>query len=251
MKPVAFTVAMLWLAAFTTQSLQEMLRSSDDLFNKFNNKGAYEVLVNANRDYPHSAEVLWRLCRVETHFADHMAISTDQQKDAQLQSYQTAYNYADSAVAADPKSSMAYTYRAIANGKISLFRGVFTVAPIVKQVRDDCERAISLDPNNSVAYYVLGRTHAKLAEKSAIFRWPLGLAWGKLDEAIRFYQKAVSIDPNFVMFRFDLAKAYFNDDDYQKAREQLQGIPSIPKREEDDDSLKVEASKLLQEIKNK
>lgn len=251
MKPVAFLVAMLWLAAFTTQSLQEMLKSSDELFDKFDNKGAYKVLVEANRDYPHNAEVLWRLCRVETHIADHMPSSTDQQKDAQLQFYQTSYKHADSAVAADPNNSMAYTYRAIANGKISLFKGVFTVAPIVKQVRDDCEHAISLDANNSIAYYVLGRTHAKLAEKPTIFRWPLGLSWGKLDEAIRLYQKAVSIWPDFVMFRFDLAKAYVSDDDYQKAREQLQAIPSIPKKEEDDDSLRVEASKLLQEIKNK
>ena len=97
----------------------------------------------------------------------------------------------------------------------------------------------------------MGRTHAKLAEKPTIFRWPLGLAWGNLDDAIRFYLKAISLDPNFVMFRFDLARAYASDDEYQKAREQLNAIPSIPKRDQADDSLKTEAQKLLQEIKGK
>ncbi len=123
---------------------------------------------------------------------------------------------------------MAYTFRAAANGKIGLFKGVFSVAPIVDQVRDDCEKAISLDPNNSIAYYIMGRTHAKLAEKSKIFRWPLGLAWGNIDDAIKFYEKASSLDPNFIMFRLDLANAFLSDDDTEKAREQLKAIPSMP-----------------------
>jgi tetratricopeptide (TPR) repeat protein len=232
-------------------SLTEMLRSSDDSFFKFDNNGTYQVLSDANKNFPRNPEVLWRLCRVETHIADQMPISTDAQKDEQLGVYQAALSYGDSAVAADPKNSNAYTFRAAANGKIALFKGVFGVAPVVKQVREDCERAISLDPNNAVAYYIMGRTHAKLAEKPTIFRWPLGLAWGNLDEAIRFYQKAISLDPNFVMFRFDLAKAFVRDEDYQKARDQLYAIPSIPKRDQEDDSLKAEGQKLLQEIKNK
>ncbi|HUI30112.1 MAG TPA: tetratricopeptide repeat protein [Candidatus Acidoferrales bacterium] len=231
--------------------LTDTLKSSDDLYFRFDNKGAYEVLIDANKNFPHNADVLWRLSRVEVHIGDRMPASTDDQKNEQIKVYQAALSYADSAVAADPKNSMAYTYRAAANGKIALFKGVFSVAPVVKQVRDDCERAISLDPNNSIAYYILGRTHAKLAEKPSVFRWPLGLSWGNLDDAIRFYQKAVSLDPNFVMFRLDLAKAYVTDDEYQKARDELNAIPPIPKRDEGDDSLKVEAQKILQEINNK
>lgn len=258
MKSVLILVPFLCMSFFVFKPLQsqnnqlaEALKSSDDLFLKFDNDGAYQVLITANNNYPHNAEILWRLCRVETHIADRMPVSTDEQEDARLKVYQTALNYGDSAVAADPKNSNAYTFRAAANGKVALFKGVFSVAPIVKQVRDDCKRAISLDPNNSIAYYIMGRTHAKLAEKPTIFRWPLGLAWGNLDDAIKFYEKAISLDPNFVMFRFDLAKAYVSDDEYQKAREQLNAIPSIPKRDEVDDSLKTEAQKLVQEIKNK
>jgi FimV-like protein len=248
MKSASVLGAFLFMYAFSNPSLQETLKMSDDLFNKFDNKGAHEILLDANKDYPHNVEVLWRLCRVETHIADHMPMSNDQQKDAQLQAYQVAYDYADSAVAADPKNSMAYTFRAAANGKIALFKGVFSVAPIVKQVRDDCEKAILLDSNNQIAYYIMGRTHAKLAEKPTIFRWPLGLGWGNIDDAIKFYQKAISLDPNFIMFRLDLAKAFLSDDDYQKAREQLNAISSIPKRDEDDDARKADAQKLLQKI---
>ncbi len=248
MKSLALVLAAVLLAAFAPPSLQEQIKLSDELFNKFDNKGALQMLQKANQEYPRTAEVLWRMSRAETHIADHMPAVTDNEKEAQLKAYETARSYADSAVSADPKSSMAYTYRAVANGKIALFKGVFSVGPIVKQVKDDCESAIALDQNNAIAYYILGRTHAKLAEKPKMFRWPLGLAWGNLDDAIKFYRKAVSLDPNFVMFRLDLAKAYSRDDEDQKAKEELRVIPSIPVRDQDDDSLKVEAGKLLAEL---
>ncbi len=251
MKSAALSIVVLLLTAFSTQSLQDLISQSDSLFDKFDNKGALEALMTANREYPHNAEVLWRICRAETHIADHMGVATKEQKDAQLAMYRSAYDYADSAVMADPKSSMAYTYRAVANGKIALFKGVFSVAPIVKQVRNDCQEAIKLDKDNSIAYYVLGRTNAKLAEKPGIFLWPLGLSWGNMKDAIKFYRKAISLDSDFVMFRYDLAKAYVREDEYVDAREQLHAIPRIPLRDQDDDSLKAEASKLLQEIRNK
>ncbi len=251
MKLVALAFAALSMAVISSPTLQDMLKQSDELFNKFDNKGTFQLLLNADKEFPGNAEVLWRLCRVETHIADHMPAVTDEEKDAQLKVYHTALDYADSAVTADPKSSMAYTYRAVANGKIALFKGVFSVGGIVKQVRNDCESAIALDPDNAIAYYVLGRTHAKLADKPVMFRWPLGLAWGNLDDAIKFFQKAVSLDPNFVMFRLDLAKAYVKDDEDEKAKEQLSAIPTIPKRDEDDDSLKTVAANLLQELNKK
>jgi tetratricopeptide (TPR) repeat protein len=251
MKLFALAITALSIAAFSPPTLQEAVKLSDDLFNKFDNTAALQLLLNTDKDFPHNAEVLWRLSRVETHLADHMPAATDEEKDAQLKVYHTALDYADSAVTSDPKNSMAYTYRAVANGKIALFKGVFSVGSIVKQVKNDCESAIALDPGNAIAYYILGRTHAKLAEKPKMFRWPLGLAWGNIDDAIKFYRKAISLDPNFVMFRLDLAKAYVEDDDDAKAKEELTVVPSIPKRDEDDDSLKTAAANLLQELNKK
>ncbi len=251
MKHAAMAVAFACLTAFSTQTLQQLISQSDALFDKFDNRGAREVLLTANENFPREGEVLWRLARVEMHIADNSPDKTDEEKKAQLSKYKTAYQYADSAVICDPKSSMAYTFRAAVDGKIALFKGVFSVAPIVKQVKEDCERAISLDPNNSIAYYILGRTNARLAEKPVMFRWPLGLAWGNRKDAIKFYLKAISLDPNFIMFRLDLAHAYIDNSDYKEAREQLQAIADLPLRDDRDSLRKTEAADLLQKIKDK
>ncbi|MCL5020083.1 MAG: hypothetical protein M1339_00145 [Bacteroidetes bacterium] len=251
MKHALTAWAVACLTAFSAPTLQEMLNQSDALFEKFDNKGAFELLLTANVSFPENGEVLWRLARAEMHIADNMPASTGKEKKFQLQTYDTAYQYADSAVIYDANNPMAYTYRAAVNGKIALFKGVFGVAPVVKQVREDCERAISLDPNDAIAYYILGRTNAKLAEKPVMFRWPLGLAWGNRKNAIKFYLKAISLDSTFIMFRLDLAKAYMQESNYRDAREQLQTIASLPIRDDRDSDRKMEAAKLLEEVKNK
>jgi len=251
MKYLLIAFALFLFAGLAGPTLQELIKQSDDSFDKFDDRSALQILTEANKDFPNNAEVLWRLSRVTTHLADHLPAATDDEKDAQMKEYQKAYDLANQAVSDDPKNAKAFTYRAVANGKIALFKGVFSVAPVVKQVRDDCEHAIELDPDYSIPYYILGRTHAKLAEKPKMFRWPLGLSWGNIDDAIKYYQKAISIDGTFIMFRLDLARAYDQDDDYQKAKEQLMMIPSLPKRDEDDDSLRTVAADLLQQIKDK
>jgi tetratricopeptide (TPR) repeat protein len=146
---------------------------------------------------------------------------------------------------------MAYCRRAIATGRVALFKGVFSVGGLVNSTRDDCQKAIELDSSNAAAYYVLGRAHAKLVEKPRIVRWPLGLGWGNIDDAIKNYEKAIALRPNFIMYRLDAARAFVENDEYTKAREQLNVIPTLPKEDEDDDQFRKDAQALLDEIKDK
>ena len=98
--------------------------------------------------------------------------------------------------------------------------------------------------------YLLGRTHDKICEKPYLLRLPLGLGWGDRDVAASSYEKAISCNPNFIMFRLDAAKNYIEMDEYQKAREHLQKIQQLPLYDEDDQQFKKEAVRLLAQIKD-
>jgi FimV-like protein len=160
-------------------------------------------------------------------------------------------DFAKKAIAVNPNGAMGYTREAIANGRIALFRGVFESLSLVKQTRADCEKAISLDATEPAAYYVLGRTNAKLCEKPKFVRWPLGIGWANMDDAIKNYEKSIELRPNFIMYRLDCARAYVEMDEFKKAREHLVKIASLPKEDEDDDVFRKEASELLDKIKDK
>ena len=98
----------------------------------------------------------------------HLPNKIDAEQQKQLEFYEKSVDFAQKAIAANPKRAMGYTRRAIANGRIALFRGPFKAPGLVKQTKADCEKAIRLDPLDATAYYVLGRSHPKVMERSGI-----------------------------------------------------------------------------------
>lgn len=240
------------LRAQQADSVAQLIVEGDAFSEKqFDNQKALEKFLEAEKLSPNNDEVLWRISRSYVDIGEHYPSGTDAEKQRQLETYNTALEYANKATAANPKSSMAYCRRAIATGRVALFKGVFSVGGLVNATRADCEKAIELNPSNAAAYYVLARGHAKLVEKPKIIRWPLGLAWGNIDDAITNYEKAISLRPNFIMYRIDIARAYIENDDYKKAKEQLNLITTLSKMDEDDDQFRKEAKELLEQIKDK
>lgn len=217
----------------------------------FDNQKALEKYVDALALSPNNYEILWRLSRTYVDIGEHLPNKTDTEKQKQLETYEKSLDFAKKAVAAKATGSMGYARRAIANGRIALFRGIWESIDLVKQTKADCGKAIELDSTNAAAYYVLGRTHAKVCEKPRIVRWPLGLGWANMDDAIKNYEKSIELRPSFIMYRIDCARAYVEMDEYAKARNHLLKIATFPKEDEDDDIFRKEATELLEKIKDK
>ncbi len=248
--------AVIFTCIINGQTLEELLKQGDNALDvEFNNQNALDAYTKADKLSPNNWEVYWRLSRVYVYIGEHMPDKTGDQKDAQLAVYQKAFYYADRAVKLEPEKSITYLRRAIANGRVALFKGIFSVAGVVNQVKSDCEKAIGLGNGGSyvqaLAHYVLARTNAEVSKKWAPARAVIGLGWADLDKAINEYIIAIKLYPNFRMFYLDLAKAYIRQDEYAKARENLNMVVSSPKRDENDDELLYEAKNLLNEIKNK
>ncbi|MCL5031478.1 MAG: hypothetical protein M1480_20945 [Bacteroidetes bacterium] len=238
------------------QKLEELLKQGDDYLDvSFDNQKALDVFQKADKQFPNNWEVNWRLSRVYVYLAERMPESTSAQKDAQLAVYQKAYDYADKAVKLAPEKSITYVRRAIANGRIALFKGVFSVAGVVNSVKADCEKAIDLGNGGNyvqaLAHYVLARTNDKVSEKWKPARAILGLGWADMDKAFSEYNIAIKLYPNFRMFYLDYAKALIKEDEYAKAKEMLNKVIASPKRDENDDNQLYEAKNLLEQIKNK
>ncbi len=235
-----------------TAAVNTLIRQGDEYSEKqFDNQNALKAFQDAAALAPNDYDVLWRLSRTYVDIGEHMPAKSDAEKEAQLKTYEKALDAAETAVTANPNGAMGYTRRAIARGRIALFRGIWESIDLVKQTRADCEKAIALNPNEAAAYYVLGRTHAKVCEKPKIVRWPLGLGWANMDESVKNYEKSIALRPDFIMYRLDCARAYVEMDEYAKAREQLAIIPTLPKKDEDDDQFRKDAAALMEEIKNK
>lgn len=258
MKNIILISVFFYLFSFCgiAQNANLLIAEGDRLAEKeFKNNDALNKYLEADKLSPNNWEIYWRLSRTYVDIAEHMPDKTGAQKEAQLEKYQLSYDYANKAVKLAPDQSIVYLRRAIANGRIALFKGVFSVAGIVNDVKKDLDKAIALGNGGpivqSLCHYVLARTHAKLAEKPGIVRWPLGLGWGDIDEALKEFKKAIKLRPDFRMYYLDYAKALIEEDKYDDARNALNSLLSSPKQDEDDEEFFNEAKKLLEKIKTK
>lgn len=235
-----------------SQTAGELIQEGDKYYTEFNNQKALETYQKADKLNSGNWEVLWRMSRAIVDIANKMPEATDEQKDAKYDKYKKSFVYADSAVKLAPDQSVTYVRRAIVNGRIALFEGVFSAIGTVNDVKDDCERAIELNNGGNyvqaLSHYVLARAHAKVCEKAYLLRLPLGLGWGDMDVAIREYQTAIKLKPNYRMFYLGLAKAYIEEDEYELAKENLLLVEKAPVVLEEDDEYLKEAKQLLVEV---
>ncbi len=253
---LTIVIALLLPSFICAQKVEDLIKQGDEFAEeKFDNQKALEKYLLADKVSPKNWEVLWRISRAYVDITEHMPSSTDEQKDAQLAKYETALDYAERAIKLAPDKSVTYLRRAIANGRIALFKGVFSVIGIVNSVKADLEKAIKLGNGGkdiqATAHYVLGRTHAKVCDKAYLIRLPLGLGWGDVDVAGKEYLKAIELRPNYRMFYLDLGKLLIDNEEYEMARDYLSKIEKSPKQDEDDDKFLSEAKSLLNQIKNK
>ena len=235
------------------QTFEEFVQEGDKYNTEFQHQKSLEAYQQADKILPGDWEIMWRISRAIVDIASKMPEDTDEQKDAKYNKYKKSFTYADSAVKLAPDQSVAYLRRAIVNGRIALFQGVFSAIGTVNDVKEDCERAIQLNNGGNyvqaLSHYVLGRTHAKVCEKSYLLRLPLGLGWGDMEVAIREFQNAIKLKPNYRMFYLELAKAYIEEDEYELAKDNLLLVEKAPFVLEDDDEYLKESKKLLAEVK--
>jgi tetratricopeptide (TPR) repeat protein len=232
--------------------VSQLIIEADSLADKaFENEEALEKYQEALALDSVNYEVLWKLSRSYVMIGEHFPTVTDEQKEAQLQLYEEAVQYAEKAISVKGDGSMGYAQRAAAKSRVALFKNIWKSSGLMNDVKEDCEKAIDLDPQNAIAYDVLGQAHMKLSERMKLFRWPFGVSWGNTDDAIVCFEKAISIDPNFIAYRIDAARAYIEKKDYQKAQEHLSAIFTLPTFSGDDDRLRKEAANLLEQIKHK
>jgi len=235
-----------------TQTLQEIMREGDRYYDELNHQMALETYLKADSLYPGNWVLMWKISRAYVDIGEKLPQETNEEEVTKKAMYDKALFYADSSVMLAPGESETYVRRAIANGRIALFEGVFSAIGSVNDVRDDCEKAIEIGNGGNViqslAHYILGRAHYKVCEKPYLLRLPLGLGWGDPADAISELEMAVKLRPNFRMYYLALAKAYIEESEYEKAKENLLLVEQAPFVDEDDDKVLAESKELMVKV---
>jgi tetratricopeptide (TPR) repeat protein len=181
--------------------------------------------------------------------------SRQQEKEGKLQYFRTARKYAEAALRINPNFSEANLVMAMAMGRMAMLLNGSDKIHAVSDIKKYAEVAIRSDPGNFKAYHVLGKWHYEVSSLNAFERMGVKVFYGGLPassfaESIKYYEKSRSLNPEFALNYLEVAKAYIENNQVDKAIELLKKLQTIPVKTTDDPKIKSEGNKLLKQLLN-
>ena len=185
---------------------------------------AYENHLQIPTD---SCEVFWRLARVQICLGD---VVEGAESEAH---YRTGEQFAQTAVRLDSANSNAHTWLAVALGSIAVFEGSKSKIRMSNEIKYHLDRAISLNPNDDVAYSVLGSFYAALGNISWFERQLAKVFLGRIpdggyEEAEAAFKRAIVIAPAVVRHHYALGLLYKSLDRDPEAAVEFECALSLP-----------------------
>ncbi|HYF31596.1 MAG TPA: hypothetical protein VD993_10795 [Chitinophagaceae bacterium] len=168
--------------------------------------------------------------------------------------FRQAKAYAESAIKINPYSPEANFVMAVAMGRMAMLTGGKEKIQYVNDIKLYAENTLKYDPNSFKAYHILGKWHYEVSNLNSLERTMARIMFGglpkaSLQDAIKYYEKSLSLQPGFSINYLELAKAYRRNHEKNKAIDMLTRLQNIPNKIEDDARIKREGQQLLNEIR--
>ena len=213
---------------------------------RFDSKNALALFLRADAARPNDATIIQKISR---QYSDLTIDTHDLAEKKRLCTL--ALEYAQRAVALEPRNAVNVLSLAISYGKLGLYSDTRTRIEYSRFVKQYAERALELDPNYAYAHHVLGRWNYEVASLGAAKRLVVSLVYGGLPaastaEAVRHLRRAVELAPSVPAHRVELGFALLADGQRAAAREAFQQALTLPSREKYDDEARQRARAALE-----
>lgn len=232
------------------QGVDETIKKGEELSKKWDYKGAVTLYEKALITDTNNYELLWRIADNYIKLGI-MAKDTDK---AAL--YEKAADCAAKAIAVDPEKINGHTRLAIAQGRLAIFKGGKIKVELSKSVKAEAEKALKINPNNDEALHTLGAWHREIASLPGILKVFAKIIYGGLppaskEEAVKYLEKAVVVNPKIVEHHLELGRCYMKVNNWVSAKKAWGECLALTPIEAYDRDFQAEAKALLQEYKKR
>jgi tetratricopeptide (TPR) repeat protein len=170
--------------------------------------------------------------------------------------YKNAEQYARRAVAANPNDAEGHFQLARAIGRNALTMGTRDRIKYAGEVRQQALDALKANPKHAGANHVMGVWNAEVMRLNGLSRMIAknflgGKVFGEAswDNALKYLEESVALEPNRITHRLDLASVYGDRDMKSKAIEQYEWIAKAPVTDANDAKYKELAAERLKDLK--
>lgn len=225
------------------------LAKGDSAYHAFDNESARKYYTRAIELDENNYQAAWKLARAYTDIGETL---TDEKQRHMY--YRKGEGYARKAVEIDSNGAKAHLFLSIAIGRVALDAGKKEQVRLSKEIKVEVDRALTLDPNDDIAWHVLGRWNRKMATLGWLQRKFADLFLGgvpkdaSVDSAKVCFQRAIELNPGHINHHLELALTYEELKLKQEAIAEYQMVLDLPKKDADDDSYKEQATKRLKKL---
>jgi len=233
---------------FAQETVQDFISQGDAAYQSFDNVKAMENYLKAYKQDTTHYETLWKLSRAYIDVGE----TLDDEKAHEY--YLASDMFAGKAIDIKENGSEGHCFRSIAVGRIALKAGAKERMRLAKQIRWSADVAVEHDPNNDLAYHVLGRWHRRLSDLSWIEKGFANIFLGGVPNdatkknAVANFKKAIAIRPEKISHHLELGITYQKMDKDDMAIKEFKKVLELPISDSDDKNHKANAKKYLEDL---
>jgi tetratricopeptide (TPR) repeat protein len=165
------------------------------------------IILKALKQSGPSESLAWRLART------YYSLGETSNEEAGKEYYHRCIERADQAIQLNNKSAWGFFFRGICRGKLGEMQGIWSSLSIIKPLKKDLKKALTLDPSVSQGgpHRALGKLYLELP----------GLLGGSVDKSVDHLRQAVVLGPRFADNYLFLAEALYEQENYHPAKNTL------------------------------
>ncbi len=230
-------------------SAEDLVAKGDVAYKKFDNKAALEYYGAALETEPKNYEAAWKSARAYVDVGEKLS---DTKKSRAY--YEKGYDCAQKAVEINPNGSKGHLFLSIAIGRVALDAGAKERVKLSKEVKSEVDKALAIDPQDDVAWHVLGRWHRRLSSLSWIEKNFAKMFLGgvpkeaSMQSAVECFRKAIQLNPSHINHHLELAITYEKMGKKDLAVAAYKKVLELPIKDADDEDHKKKAEERLEKM---
>jgi FimV-like protein len=246
---LAFLMLLVVIPTVQGQSTEDLLQEANHLFDAHNEKDALNLFRQVIKQDPENHEALWKGSFLSSRIGNRLDDDAEKKKY-----FYNAMKWADKAMAVDSTAVNSYYAMGVALGRMALISPAKERVAGSRKIEKVAEQGLEIDPRHAGLNHVLGFLYYRLANASRIETMAANMLFGGLpanasnERAIQYISRAVENRPDYLLYRYDLARAYHANGEDAKARTQLNKVLEMEGYSPDDPEIKSDARKLLVEL---
>ncbi len=249
MRALLFIGCLLFPSIIFAQQVENLKEQADSLYRNYEENKALQLYEQVIEEDPDNYEALWRASFLNSRVGNRASDEGTKEKH-----FNQAIELAERALEIDSTDVQSNFVMAVAMGRKALISGAKSRVAASRDIKKYADRALDADPDHAGALHVLGRWHFKVANLGWLERAAANTLFGGIpgdasnEKASEHIKKATEQKEDYILYYLDLAKVYEEMGEDGKALKSCNEAISMESKLVDDDELKKECQKLIQQL---